>query len=122
MNPGATRQSVIRVAAWRPGLQAGKEAPLHLPGVPKAGWVRFRWSRAVPVGVKSYRVTCDRSGRWHLAFAVIPDPVPAPGNGQAVGVDRGVTVSAALSTGEMLRARAKPTSAAWPAVTPPTRM
>ena len=23
--------------------------------VPKAGWVRFRWSRAVPAGVKSYR-------------------------------------------------------------------
>ncbi|HEY6790378.1 MAG TPA: transposase [Trebonia sp.] len=25
--------------------------------VPKAGWVRFRWSRPVPPGVKSYRVT-----------------------------------------------------------------
>jgi putative transposase len=70
--------------------------------VPKAGWVRFRWSRAVPPGAKSYRVTKDRAGRWHIAFAVIPDPVPVPGNGQAVGVDRGVAVSAALSTGEML--------------------
>jgi putative transposase len=70
--------------------------------VPKAGWVRFRWSRAVPPGVKSYRVTMDRAGRWHVAFAVIPAPVPAPGNGQVVGIDRGVAVSAALSTGEML--------------------
>ena len=70
--------------------------------VPKAGWVRFRWSRAVPPGAKSYRVTRDRAGRWHIAFAVIPEPVPAPGNGQAVGIDRGVTVSAALSTGELL--------------------
>ncbi len=70
--------------------------------VPKAGWVRFRWSRAVPPGVKSYRVTMDRAGRWHLAFAVIPGPVPAPGNGQVVGIDRGVAVSAALSTGELL--------------------
>ena len=70
--------------------------------VPKAGWVRFRWSRAVPPGVKSYRVTKDRAGRWHVAFAVIPDPVPAPGNGQVVGIDRGVVVSAALSTGELL--------------------
>ena len=70
--------------------------------VPKAGWVRFRWSRAVPPGAKSYRVTMDRAGRWHVAFAVIPDPVPAPGNGQAVGIDRGVVVSAALSTGELL--------------------
>jgi transposase len=56
--------------------------------VPKAGWVRFRWSRAVPPGVKSYRVTMDRAGRWHVAFAVIPEPVPAPGNGVAVGIDR----------------------------------
>ncbi len=70
--------------------------------VPKAGWVRFRWSRAVPPGAKSYRVTMDRAGRWHIAFAVIPEPVPAPGNGQAVGIDRGVAVSAALSTGELL--------------------
>jgi putative transposase len=71
--------------------------------VPKAGCVRFRWSRAVPAGVKSYRVTMDRAGRWHVAFAVIPGPVPAPGNGQAVGIDRGVAVSAALSTGDLLR-------------------
>jgi putative transposase len=70
--------------------------------IPKAGWVRFRWSRAVPAGVKSYRVTMDRAGRWHVAFAAIPDPVPAPGNGEAVGIDRGVAVSAALSTGELL--------------------
>ena len=70
--------------------------------VPKAGWVRFRWSRAVPPGVKSYRVRMDRAGRWHVAFAAVPDPIPAPGTGQAVGIDRGVAVSAALSTGELL--------------------
>ncbi|CNF16896.1 transposase [Mycobacterium tuberculosis] len=68
--------------------------------VPKVGWVRFRWSRPVPPDVKSFRVTRDRAGRWHVAFAAIPDPVPAPGNGTAVGVDRGVAVSAALSTGQ----------------------
>src|ERR1700722_1058228 len=70
--------------------------------VPKAGWIRFRWSRAVPPSAKSYRVTRDAAGRWYVAFAVIPEPVPAPGNGHAVGIDRGVAVSAALSTGEML--------------------
>ncbi|MEU9832195.1 transposase [Streptosporangium sp. NPDC048047] len=70
--------------------------------VPKVGLVRFRWSRPVPAGVKSYRVTRDRAGRWHIAFAAIPQPIPAPGNGQIVGVDRGVVVSAALSTGELL--------------------
>jgi putative transposase len=70
--------------------------------VPKAGWVRFRWSRQVPPDAKSYRVTLDRAGRWHVAFAVIPAPVPAPGNGQTVGIDLGVAVSAALSTGQPL--------------------
>ena len=70
--------------------------------VPKAGWVRFRWSRDVPPDAKSYRVTKDRAGRCHVAFAVIPAPVPAPGNGQTVGIDRGVAVSAALSTGQLL--------------------
>ena len=70
--------------------------------IPKVGWVRFRWSRAVPPGVKSYRATMDRVGRWHIAFAAIPDPVPGPGNGEVVGIDRGVAVSAALSTGELL--------------------
>jgi transposase len=70
--------------------------------VPEAGWVGFRWSRAVPPGVKSYRVSMDRAERWHVAFAVIPRPVPAPGSGQVVGIDRGVAVSAALSTGQLL--------------------
>jgi putative transposase len=70
--------------------------------VPKAGWVRFRWSRAVPAGVKSYRVTMDRAGRWHVAFAAVPEPIPAPGNGEVAGIDRGVAVSAALSTGQLL--------------------
>jgi len=70
--------------------------------VPKAGWVRFRWSRAVLPGARSYRVTLDRAGRWHVAFAVIPASVPDPGNGQVVGIDRGVAISAALSTGDLL--------------------
>jgi putative transposase len=72
--------------------------------VPKVGWVRFRWTRSVPDAVKSYRVTLDRSGRWHIAFAAIPSPIQGPDDGSVVGVDRGVTVSAALSTGELLHA------------------
>jgi putative transposase len=72
--------------------------------VPKVGWVRFRWTRAVPKDVKSYRVTRDRAGRWHVAFAHIPAQIPGPADGSVVGVDRGVAVSAALSTGELLHA------------------
>jgi putative transposase len=72
--------------------------------VPKVGWVRFRLSRPIPDGVKSYRVTRAWAGRWHIAFAHIPDPITGPGDGRVVGVDRGVGVSAALSTGELLHA------------------
>jgi putative transposase len=72
--------------------------------IPKIGWVRFRWSRDIPPDVKSYRVTRDRSGRWHVAFPVVPGPVEGPGTGEIVGIDRGIAVSAALSTGELLTA------------------
>jgi putative transposase len=69
--------------------------------IPKVGWVRFRWSRTVPE-CKSFRVTLDRSGRWHVGFAVIPAPIPGPGTGEVVGIDRGIAITAALSTGETL--------------------
>ena len=68
--------------------------------VPKVGWVKFKRSRDLP-DWKSYRVTRDRAGRWHIAFAAIPEPIPAPGTGEVVGVDRGVKAAVALSTGEL---------------------
>ncbi|MGO9746681.1 MAG: RNA-guided endonuclease InsQ/TnpB family protein [Mycobacterium sp.] len=71
--------------------------------IPKVGRVRFRWTRNVASTVKSYRVTLDRAGRWHIAFAAIPEPIPGPGDGSVVGIDRGVAVSVALSSGELLR-------------------
>lgn len=74
--------------------------------VPKVGYVRFRWTRTVPT-CKSYRVTLDRAGRWHVTFAAWPAPtVPGPGTGEVVGIDRGIMVSLALSTGEMFQAPA----------------
>jgi putative transposase len=81
----AGRGEGFRVVALRPGQLRRLSRHVGEVRVPKAGWVRFCWSRDVPAGVKSYRVTRDRAGRWHVAFAAIPEPVPAPGNGQAVG-------------------------------------
>jgi putative transposase len=98
----AGRHEGFRIVAVRPGHIRRLSRKTGEVRVPKAGWVRFRWSRAVPP-TKSYRVTFDRAGRWHIAFAAIPEPIPGPGTGEIVGVDRGVVVSAALSTGEMLR-------------------
>jgi putative transposase len=98
----ADRDEGFRVVAITPGKVRRLSRHVGEVRVPKAGWVRFRWSRAMPPGIKSYRVTLDRAGRWHVAFAAIPDPVTAPGNREVVGVDRGVAAGAALSTGELL--------------------
>jgi putative transposase len=95
------RDEGFRIVAVKPGHIRRLSRKTGQAWIPKAGWVRFRWSRAVPAA-KSCRVTRDRAGRRHIAFAVIPRPVPGPGTGEVVGVDRGVIVSAALSTGELL--------------------
>jgi putative transposase len=72
--------------------------------VPKIGWVRFRQSREIPAEVKSYRVTRDAAGRWHIAFAHIPMPIEGPGTGEVIGLDRGVVVSMMTSEGEPFHA------------------
>jgi putative transposase len=99
----AGRDEGFRIVAVAPEHVRRLNRKASAVWVPKAGWVRFRWSRGVPAA-KSYRVTCDRAGRWHIAFAAVPPAIPHPGTGDVVGVDRGVTVSAALSTGEVLHA------------------
>jgi len=98
----AGRDEGFRIVALKPGDVRRLSRNRGVVRVPKAGWVRFRWSRPVPADAKSCRITRDRAGRWHVAFAVIPDPVPGPVTGEVVGIDRGVAVSAALSTGELL--------------------
>jgi putative transposase len=92
----AGRDEGFRIVHLKPGDVRRLNRKTGEVRVPKAGWVRFRWSRQVPQDAKSFRVTRDRAGRWHVAFAVVPEPVPAPGTGEAVGIDRGVAVSAAL--------------------------
>jgi putative transposase len=110
---GTHRRPTWRKAGVHEGFRQVAVKPHHVERlnrrlgrvwVPKVGWVRFGLSCPVPEGVKSYRVTRDRAGRWFIAFAHIPSPVAGPGNGSVVGVDRGVAVSAALSTGELLHA------------------
>jgi hypothetical protein len=89
-----SRYEGFRIVALRPGQVCRLSRHWGQVFVPKAGWVRFRWSRAVPPA-KSFRVTLDRAGRWHIALTAVPAPIDGPGTGEAVGVDRGVVVSAA---------------------------
>ena len=65
--------------------------------IPKAGRVRLRWTRAIPVGAKSARVTRDRAGRWNVSV-VSPQPeFHREATGAGVGLDFGVTHTAATS-------------------------
>src|SRR5215472_9679684 len=99
----AGRDEGFRIVAVRSDQVRRLNRKTGVVWVPKVGWVRFRWSRDVPAA-KSYRVTWDRAGRWHIAFAALPAPISEPGTGEVVGMDRGVAVSAALSTGELFHA------------------
>ena len=67
--------------------------------VPKVGWVKFRLGGLDMLNARSYRVTLDRAGRWHISFATVPAAIPAPGTGEVVGVDRGVVHAAVVSDG-----------------------
>ncbi len=84
------------------GSGSSRSSPATSGGCPaRRGRAGFPRPGAVPAA-RSYRVTRDRAGRWHVAFAAIPEPISGPGTGEVVGVDRGVVVSAALSTGQLL--------------------
>ena len=72
--------------------------------VPKCGYVRFRWTRALPEKLGMARVIVDRTGRWHVSF---PAPQPAldrQPTGAVVGIDRGVRTALVTSDGQHYRA------------------
>jgi putative transposase len=86
-------------------VQADRQPPQRLNrrfgqvAVGKIGWVRFRLTPPLPKGVQSFRVTCDRSRRWHVALAAKPDAIEGPGDGSIVGIDRGVVIGYQVSDG-----------------------
>ncbi|MFJ9177504.1 RNA-guided endonuclease InsQ/TnpB family protein [Streptomyces sp. NPDC102360] len=69
--------------------------------VPGCGWVKFRLTRPELPQSKTFRITF-KNDQWHVAFAIVPDPIDRPGTGAVIGVDRGVTITAALSDGRRL--------------------
>ncbi|WP_405649049.1 RNA-guided endonuclease InsQ/TnpB family protein [Streptomyces sp. NBC_00019] len=69
--------------------------------VPGCGWVRFRLTRTELPKAKTFRVTF-KNNQWHIAFSAIPEPIAAPATGKVIGIDRGVTITAALSDGRKL--------------------
>jgi putative transposase len=76
-------------------------AKWSLVRLPKIGWVKFRDTRSTRGTTKNVTVTHDVLG-WHVSYCCeIEHEAPAH-IGPAVGIDRGVANTLALSTGERL--------------------
>lgn len=73
--------------------------------VPKCGYVRFRWTRALPAKPGMVRVTVDRCGRWHVSFPALQPAVKRENTGSVIGIDRGVRTALVTSDGQHYRAR-----------------
>lgn len=69
--------------------------------LPKIGWVKFRDTRPIRGNVQNATVSSDALG-WHVSFACTVEIATADHIGPSVGIDRGITNTLALSTGEML--------------------
>ena len=76
--------------------------------VPKVGWVRFRLSRPVPRVSSPIGLPGIGRAAGMSRSRTSPTRSPAQGDCSVVGIDRGVVVSAALSTGELLHAPVLP--------------
>lgn len=70
--------------------------------LPKIGWVKFRRTRKLLGIIKNVTVSNGPLG-WHVTFSVeIEHETPEP-NTKAVGVDRGIAITAMLSDGTAYR-------------------
>src|SRR5215217_1956685 len=69
--------------------------------LPKIGWVKVRDTRPIRGTIKNASITGGADG-WHLAFACEIQHEAPENLRPAVGTDRGVATTLALSTGEML--------------------
>ncbi|HEY9612940.1 RNA-guided endonuclease TnpB family protein [Allocoleopsis sp.] len=66
----------------------------------KIGYIKTVWSRPLPSEPSSVTVIKDTAGRYFLSFVVEVQPENKPALNTAVGIDLGIKVFAALSTGE----------------------
>lgn len=70
--------------------------------VPKVGWVKLLGWRALPGELRSITVS-KRAGHWYVSVACRREVIElAKSNLPPVGIDRGIAVFAALSTGQMV--------------------
>jgi putative transposase len=84
--------------AVRARANTGRMAGAKVPGV---GWIKYRHTRDMLGACRNVTISRDALG-WHISFACEIEHEAMPGNLPAVGIDRGVANTVALSTGELL--------------------
>ena len=72
----------------------------------RIGKVRFRMTEPLIGRLRSVTISRDSAGRWFAAFTAdgVPLAPPVPAQHAALGVDLGLKDTAALSTGQIIRA------------------
>jgi putative transposase len=98
MNPPKFKKRTNQQSArFRKGGFSIKAAKVFLA---KIGCIKTLWSRPLPSEPSSVTVIKDTSGRYFLSFVVEVQPEIKPASNPAVGIDLGLKVFGALSTGE----------------------
>ena len=98
----AFRQAGREIAVRR---HSGKWSEVRIP---KIGWVRYRDTRPLRPGedgevrIRNATVRRVAGGGWEISIATLCEIAQRPVPAAAVGVDRGVAVPYALSSGEMV--------------------
>ena len=95
--PKFKRKDNRQSARFRKGGFSIKRGKVYLA---KIGLLSTKWSRELPSEPSSVTVIKDRANRYFLSFVVEIDPVHEPASRESIGVDLGIKIFAALSTGE----------------------
>jgi len=98
VNPPKFKKRTNRQSArFRKGGFSIKAAKVFLA---KIGCIKTKWSRPLPSEPSSVTVIKDTAGRYFLSFVVEVQPETKLASNPAVGIDLGIKIFAALSTGE----------------------
>jgi putative transposase len=90
----------FRIPASRVGRIEVLNAKWARVRLPKIGDIKFRYTRPIRGDIGNVTVTREANG-WHIVFACSFEHETPANDNPAVGIDRGIVNSVALSTGEL---------------------
>ena len=96
-SPKFKKRTNRQSARFRKGGFSIKAAKVFLA---KIGCIKTKWSRPLPSEPSSVTVIKDTAGRYFLSFVVEVQPETQLASNPAMGIDLGIKIFAALSTGE----------------------